>query len=351
VQGHGVVRFCEVIGFPKPALFTRITVYGLLCILLLAAVEVLGRIIFRDRLYVVNDVDHRMRAGSAPDLNEDGIRSPRAPGEFRHDGVNIIFLGDSFVYGDRLKSEDSIPALLERIARTRLQRDDIRVANFGWPSSSPLLSFRLLRDIGRKYHPRVVLLAIDMTDFSDDIKYRRLLERRSVYRMLDVAPVTFLSIHKVVSTVPAFHGVHERVFGFPARRFFVTDAPLARNRHHYGDIERNIQEIYRYTTNELGARFVLFVFPRTYQYSTAESPRNWEAAEYEPLGPHSEEPFRYFDELRRRAPYPIHSLLEDFRKTRVFPTAFDDDPHWNEAGAQVAAEALYRYCSQAACFQ
>ena len=351
MHGHGVVRFCEAMGGPKPALFTRITVYGLLCILLLAGVEVLGRIIFRDRLYVVNDVDHRMRAGSAPDLNEDGIRSPRAPGEFRHDGVNIIFLGDSFVYGDRLKSEDSIPALLERIARTRLQRNDIRVANFGWPSSSPLLSLRLLRDIGKKYHPRVVLLAIDMTDFSDDIKYRRLLERRGVYRMLDAAPVTFLSIHKVVSTVPAFHGVHERVFGFPARRFFITDAPLARNRHHYGDIDRNIQEIYRYTTNELGARFVLFVFPRTYQYSTRESPRNWEAAEYEPLGPHSEEPFRYFDELRRRAPYPIHSLLEDFRKTRVFPTAFDDDPHWNEAGAQVAAEALYRYCSQVACFQ
>jgi hypothetical protein len=94
----------------------------------------------------------------------------------------------------------------------------------------------------------------------------------------------------------------------------------------------------------------LFVFPRTYQYSNRESPRNWEASEYEPLGPHSEEPFRYFDELRRRAPYPIHSLLDDFRKTQVFPTAFDHDPHWNVAGAQVAADALYRYCGQAACF-
>ena len=335
---------------------TRRTLSRLLYILVLgvvavATLEITGQALLRDRLYVVDDVDHRLRAGSAPDLNSDGIRSARAPEEFAPGGFNIIFLGDSFVYGDRLASTEAIPAVFEQIIRRELGREDIQVANFGWPSSSPLLSLRLLRDIGKKYHPRLVLLAVDMTDFSDDIKYRRLLSRHGVYRLLPHIPITFLSVRRAVSLIPALGGVHERVFGFPPRRFFITDRPLAATRQHFKHIQENIDEIFRFTTNDLGARFVLFVFPRTYQYSRREAPSNWEAPEYEPLGRYAEEPFRYFEELAGRAPYPVYSLLEDFRRTDVFPTAFDDDPHWNADGARVAAEAVYRYCLQASCFR
>jgi hypothetical protein len=334
----------------------RNTLYGLLGLVAfgvaaIAALEIVGQTVLSDRLYVVDDVDHRLKPGSAPDLNSDGIRSPRAPAEFGADGLNVIFLGDSFVYGDRLASSESIPAQFERIARRELGRGDIRVANFGWVSSSPLLSLRLLRDIGKKYHPRLVLLAVDMTDFGDEIKYRRLLERRGVYRLLGYTPVTLLSTRKVLSLIPALHGVHERVFGFPPRRFFITDRPLTETRHHFSHIQESIDGIFEYATHDLGATFVLFVFPRTYQYSSREAPRNWEASEYELLGPYGEEPFRYFEELRQRAPYPIYSLLDDFKKTDVFPTAFDDDPHWNPEGARVAAEAVYRYCLQASCFR
>ena len=337
----------------EPASHRRNTVYGVLSLLLLGAVsfaafEVVGQALLEDRLYFVDDVDHRMKVGSAPDLNADGIRSARAPEEFGPDGLNVVFLGDSFVYGDRLASAESIPAVLEQIARRDLGRDDIRVANFGWPSSSPVLSLRLLRDIGKKYRPRLVLLAIDMTDLADDIKYRRLLERRGVYRLLDYTPVTFLAVRRAVSMVPT---LHERVFGFPSRRFFVTDRPLRETRHYFSYVQQSIDEIFRYTTEQLGAKFVLFVLPRTYQYSNREAPRNWEASEYAVLGPYAEEPFRYFEELRPRVPYPIYSLLDDFKQTRVFPTAFEDDPHWNAAGARVAAEAVYRYCRRASCFR
>jgi hypothetical protein len=58
------------------------------------------------------------------------------------------------------------------------------------------------------------------------------------------------------------------------------------------------------------------------------------------LGPYSLEPFRYFEELSKEVDYPIYSLLETFQKNEVFPTSFEDDPHWNRKGAQVAASAI-----------
>lgn len=61
-----------------------------------------------------------------------------------------------------------------------------------------------------------------------------------------------------------------------------------------------------------------------------------------PVSP-SREPFRFFDEVRPSKPYPIYSLLEDFRANTEFPTCFEDDPHWNATGHRVAARALMRY--------
>ena len=58
------------------------------------------------------------------------------------------------------------------------------------------------------------------------------------------------------------------------------------------------------------------------------------------LGPHCLEPFRFFEELAPKLPYPVHSLLRTFQETDVFPTCFDHDPHWNAEGARVAGEAM-----------
>jgi hypothetical protein len=93
---------------------------------------------------------------------------------------------------------------------------------------------------------------------------------------------------------------------------------------------------------DLGSRYVLVVFPRHYQYSDRESPRSWEAAEYEPLGEHVIEPFRYIEEIRDDFDFPVYSLLPDFQSTDVFPTCFENDPHWNPVGARLAAGFIHR---------
>ena len=322
-----------------------------LFIVALVLFEFLGQwVFFRDKLYFVNDVDHRMKPHSAPDINGDGIRSLREREDFHAPGHNVLFLGDSFVHGYRLPLEESVPHLLEGMANAH-RTESVRVANMGWISSSPYLSLRLLEDLGAAYQPDVVLFALDMSDFEDDAKYRRLIERPGIYRHLDTAPITLLALKQILRKTGPLQPLHERVFGYPARRFFVTAGPREEYLPYYEEVRRNIEAMHRYTTEELGARFFLFLFPRSYQYSERESPRNWEARHYEALGPYALEPFAYFDDIQDELPFPVISLLGDFQRTEVFPTCYENDPHWTAAGSQVAAEAVYRACLREGCFR
>lgn len=302
------------------------------------------------RAYFFADVDHRNAPYSTPEINGDGLRSLRRAEDFRARDVNLVMLGDSFVFGGDLAYEDTIPAQFEAIARQGNPGRAINVANFGWVSSSPLLALRLLRDVGAKYRPDVVLLAVDMTDIHDDIKYQQLLDRRGVFRLLSVTPSSVWLARKLVSLVPALDALHMRWFGFPRDKFLITARPLHETRPLYAPIRRNIEAIARFSRDELAARFVLFVLPRSYQYSDREAPESWERFEYEDLGPYVHEPFAYFEQMATAVDFPVHSLLETFQTTDVFPTCFRDDPHWNEAGAQLAARTMVTACSQSGCF-
>ena len=55
------------------------------------------------------------------------------------------------------------------------------------------------------------------------------------------------------------------------------------------------------------------------------------------------EPFRYFAEMSSSAPFPIHSLLPDFQNSSDKDLTWAEDPHYNEAGHRLAAEAITRY--------
>jgi lysophospholipase L1-like esterase len=309
------------------------------CVLGWVVLELLGRwLVFGGTPYFVDDVDHRLEPDGV-EINADGIRSSRSSAQFAADGLNVVALGDSFTFGTRVAPDEAWPQSLEQRIRQRSELEPVQVANFGWVSSSPLLSLRLLKDIGAAYHPDLVLLALDMTDFGDDLKYARLLQRRGIYRLVGIAPTTVWSGRQVLA-LPPLWGLHQRVFGFPAQRFFVTNQPLDRSRAWMQATLENLAAIDTWCREELDASFVLAVLPRCYQYSDRESPQSWERGAYEPLGPHVLEPFRFIEEQESTLPYPVVSLLEDFQQTDVFPTCQQDDPHWTAAGHAVAAEAL-----------
>ena len=211
--------------------------------------------------------------------------------------------------------------------------------------SSPLLDYRRLQAIGDRYRPQLVILGVDMTDFSEDIRYQHMLDRRGLYDLYDRIPIALAFFQRLAPKT------YQRLLawsvgGMPVERFFITEAPLAETRRWFEPLVFNVGRIEDWCGRR-GADFVLAILPRAYEYSARESPRNWEEHEcgeheYTRLGPYSCKPFRYFDELRPRVAYPVVSLLPDFERSEAFPLYLDDDPHWNAAGHRLAAETILK---------
>jgi lysophospholipase L1-like esterase len=289
---------------------------------------------------IMQDVDHRPREVGG-EFNSDSLRGTSESSEFKPDGMNIVILGDSFTFGAGLdKADQAFPSVIGRMLREAHPELDVHVANFGWISSSPLISYRRLVDIGDKYKPKIVLMCVDMTDFDDDIKYQHMLDRDGLYAWYDRAPIT---LHYFRLWAPDTYArfLSWSVGGAPEKRFFITEAPLDETRKWFEPLVANVGKI-REWCRARGADFVLVIMPRAYQYSDRESLHNWEANEYTTLGPYCREPFRYFDELRPKVDYPIVSMLDEFRSAKEFPLFRDDDPHWNAEGQRVAARGLVR---------
>lgn len=271
--------------------------------------------------------------------NADGIRSRRNAEEFPAGGNNIVFLGDSFVFGYNQRVQNALPARVETLLNERVAGVDARVANFGWISASPFVENHLLRQIGGRYHPKLVVLGFDMTDFHDDIKYELMQDRRGIYRFYDVFSLT-LSVFREYAP-DLFWRVHSWSLGgrLPRQKFFACEQRLLSSVPFLDVSLQNLRAIDR-NAKAMGAKFVLVVFPRAFQHNPNESPDNWEKDLYTTMGPYSREPFVYFASAASRVDFPIYSLLPAFEQATEFPLYSKDDPHWNQAGTAVAAEAV-----------
>ncbi len=294
---------------------------------------------------IVGNPDHRMTLRYHNNINSDGIRAKKEASAYRADDFNIIFLGDSFTYGWRVMAGKTLPAQLEKLAHQQ-GYSSVQSVNFGWVSSSPFLSHRLLRDIGAKYHPKLVVLMVDMTDFADDMLYENIVEKRHGFIVGQYVPAITLLISQLNQRFWQSEFLSQTLFGVPARHFFIVNKPLSQTRPAFDNLMRNVDAINSYCRDTLGVPFVMMVMPRYFQYDPRLSPANWEKYQYDISGPYLQEPFRYFDEIAGKKPYPVISLLPDFQHIPVFPSTFDDDPHLNEAGNHFAAAAVWKHLQQ-----
>lgn len=301
---------------------------------------------------IIVDPDHRMPPNSAPDLNSDGIRSRRNADEFREEDFNIVFLGDSFTYGLWLGDKQNIPQQFEQIANAIHPGANIKAANFGWVGSSPLLSYRLLKDIGSRYKPDLVIQIIDMTDVSDDLYYDALLNRKNGFEYSAYLPTFTLIAQRLLKYSIDSDRIYQQVFGIPREDFFIIKQPVDESRYAFDFMKQHIDLSYEYAKYQLGAEFIVVVMPRYFQYNPAECPNDWEKlrGDYAVPGTYAMEPFKYFNEMSERSPYPVYSLLDAF-KTAKPPTVFDNDAHLNAEGALFAAEALFDYCESIKCIR
>ncbi len=327
----------------------RYCVFSLVFFMLLLLVTVAGVEVAIPRAFgkwwgsinLVGNPDHRMTRDQYSDVNADGVRCAREAEDFREEDYNIIVLGDSFVYGMFLGRQDTIPYRLEQLAR-EAGYAHVNVINYGWISSSPYLSLRLLKDIGKKYKPDMVIEVVDMTDVWDDTFYRRAVERKGFFAVGHWIPATTLLLGKWGREVIRKDWYSKTLWGVPWQRYFAMERPLEASRPYLDALASNLDETDRYVEQELHARFVTFIMPRSVQYSARETPDD-KSDEYTRLGPYSLEPFRYFDEVAPRKSYPLISLLDDFRNTSVFPLTFPHDPHHTSEGNKESARFIWNH--------
>jgi hypothetical protein len=105
------------------------------------------------------------------EINSLGLRGPEIPppepGELR-----VLVLGDSFVAGFEVESEQTFVAILEHRLRQRFPRP-VRVINAavrGYGTDQSLLWYR---EVGRRLSPDLVVLAFSSNDFEDNITLHR----------------------------------------------------------------------------------------------------------------------------------------------------------------------------------
>ncbi len=293
------------------------------------------------------DVDHRMRANNVQmQTNADGLRCTVEADAFRDEDFNIVFIGDSFVYGEWIKrTEDVFPYVVERICNERGDLPRVRCVSFGWTSSSPLLSLRMLKDKGPRYKPDLVILALDVTDFHDDLKYQYGQQYVGL-KAADYLAFKMDSTHRLeeIGRRFRFNNVLNSIVVsdtiVPMDRFFITNQPLSESAEFVRETERNVRQIDEYCRTSLKCGFLTILLPRHFQYSATESPENWEAKFYEPLGPYVLEPFKWLKQLDARTDFPCRSLLDAFKDSKESPLYLNNDPHWNETGHRVAARAI-----------
>ena len=328
------------------------TLWVLLAItFVVATLEVAGRwIVPPEYVRLVGDVDHRMKPFSDKDINEDGIRFKGKAADVAGQHT-VIFLGDSYTFGHRLRYRETIPQQFEALYNQQ-HAEKIRAVNFGWISSSPVLSDRLLKDIGKKYQPRTVFLLLDMTDFWDDNFYTQMLGGSLTGRAGKVLPLTTIALYQAIGYIDP---LYRWIYGQPLQRYYPAHQPLEQSLPHFANTLQAIHRIKNYSEQELHANFVLVVLPRSFQYSEREAPHSLDRYSrnlaYVDRGPYVEEPFRFFEQYRQQVNFPVLLLLEDFKNSGVFPTTFDNDPHYNPAGAQLAASALLKHCNELKCVQ
>ena len=300
---------------------------------------------------LIDDPDHRWKPHEREDINADGIRSYREADEFKSDDFNIIFAGDSYTFGHLLSAAQSTPMQFEQLAASLYPNKTIKVANFGWSSSSPYLSLRLLRDKAKKYHPDLVIFILDITDFKDDYFYQHVIEKTGNYKFIVEHPYLAHFPRQLARKFDGYTHWQETLLGYPDFSiYFVAHQPYEKSLPFFDRSYSNLVAMNRFVTEELHAQFIVFIPPRHWQYTDRESPLSWERHNYVAKGPYVLNHFIYFDQKAKEASFPIISLLEDFKSSSVYPTTFERDSHWNPDGAKLAAEMMLKHCQQRQCF-
>ena len=299
---------------------------------------------------------------------------PKPPGTFR-----ILMLGDSFTEGGGLDIDDTVAKVVEAGLRRGRCGMVVDVVNAGHGSYSPILEYGLLRDVGLRLQPDLVILNFDMTDVHDDVVRTRIarLDARGLPTavvgnrrietwliMPPVLPRPFHALEDWVGRLAAYQALRKSRLGLSWFGRFNLSQPelearglignlrfdhlaLARDAD-FPDVRAGWALTRRYLSgiHEMarrhGAGFALVVYPHAYQVSATASPGGRERFGMGAGLFASTRPFAILEEFGAREGIPVIDLLALFREREPVqgPLFRQDDFHHTRAGAAVFGEGV-----------
>jgi hypothetical protein len=291
----------------------------------------------------------------------------------------ILMLGDSFTEGGGLENDETVAKVVEAGLRSGPCGNAVEVVNAGHASYSPILQYLMLREIGLRLQPDLVVVNFDMTDVHDD--YVRTRIARLDANGLPIAVVPDRRIETWLIMPPVFprplRWLEDRMGRLAVyqtfrkskpgiwlvRRFTLSQAQieakglignlrydrlaLARDAD-FADVREGwaLTERYLAGIQDLarrhGAGFALVVYPHAYQVSATASPVGRERMGMGTGLFSSPRPFAALEELGARGGFPVVNLLALFRQREPLqgPLFRERDFHHTRAGATVFGEGV-----------
>ena len=319
--------------------------------------------------------------------NSLGLRDREYPEAGPPGGLRILLLGDSFTEGSTLDFEDTVAKRMERDLAARCRRPH-EVINGGNASYSPILEYLLLKEIGPRLRPDIVVLNFDMTDVHDDFVRTRLArfdaqnlpvavpgERRRDFAqvLLPLGPSPVLSaldpLNQALKSTILYQRFRKSSLGQRALGSLSLSPERLAELDLVGNIQYDVLAITRAETSpELeaawaltqryivairdsaraqGAAFVLAVYPYAHQVSATASAQGRRKFGMGPGLHASDAPFRILEDLGRRERFPVINLRRHFQAAIAVqerdgtpPLYWPHDIHFTPHGARVFAEGM-----------
>lgn len=309
--------------------------------------------------------------------NNEGCRSIENYSELKPDNVfRIALTGDSFTIGLYVDDSECYASQLQEMLKQKPFSKRWQLYNFGNVSYSPLLYWQQYTQLISKFHPDLLIIAIDNSDLQDDYYY----EHDAIFDV-DGRLKGFKDVHY------SFFLGQVRDIGTPFERVETLKrkmtAPLSRflgwstshlqiavrlrdmvNRHQFkkGDIETDRfghmrdgvdwSEHWKRSSEYLnktvqaarkdGVKVLILFYPYPHQVNGEDWP-NRESMGFE-LGKIYDTPMRqWLLEFSKREEIDYLDAFEGFRKSGIRNFSFKGDPHYLPNGHKLLADILCEY--------
>lgn len=300
-------------------------------------------------------------------INAFGLRSPEIAATKPAGVKRLLLLGDSFTEGVGVQASETYARHLQAALDGVRGSERWEVINAVVASYSPLLEYLFLKNRGLTLDPDVVILALDLSDFFDDIQYSALARFDDQGEPIAVTPPTD-PVHspagRALVGVKDFLKYNTRTYNFVCRRLasllakrslnFSGDVALDKYGALRGDPsaldDRSWWRTYDYLQRihaVLKARDIEF-WIAVYPYGLQISAKEWNTGRlfwgFEVNRVYSSHAQELVEAFGRRHGIHVVNMVSDFQEAArtTFPLYYDNDGHWRAAGHQVAAPSLYK---------